>query len=114
MPSCTSSARSRSRASTASWLSATWSATLPDDVSERVLVAVDAANESRLGPEHRQLLDEAPLVIDIDHHHDNSRFGDLNLIVADASSTGEILRDLLAELGVDLTPPLPRRSTSRS
>jgi phosphoesterase RecJ-like protein len=80
--------------------------TLPDDVSERVLVAVDAANESRLGPEHRQLLDDAPLVIDIDHHHDNSRFGDLNLIVADASSTGEILRDLLAELGVDLTPPI--------
>ena len=80
--------------------------TLPDDVSERVLVAVDAANESRLGPEHRQLLDDAPLVIDIDHHHDNSRFGDLNLIVADASSTGEILRDLLAELGVGLTPPI--------
>jgi bifunctional oligoribonuclease and PAP phosphatase NrnA len=78
--------------------------TLPDDVSERVLVAVDAANESRLGPEHRQLLDATPLVIDIDHHHDNSRFGDLNLIVADASSTGEILRDVLAELGVDLTP----------
>jgi len=77
---------------------------LPDDVSERVLVAVDAANESRLGPEHRQLLEAAPLVIDIDHHHDNSRFGDLNLIVADASSTGEILRDVLAELGVELTP----------
>ena len=77
---------------------------LPEDVSERVLVAVDAANESRLGPEHQQLLDAAPLVIDIDHHHDNSRFGDLNLVVADASSTGEILRDLLAELGVDLTP----------
>ncbi len=78
--------------------------TLPNDVSKRVLVVVDAANESRLGPEHRQLLDEAPLVIDIDHHHDNSRFGDLNLIVPDASSTGEILRDVLAELGVDLTP----------
>ena len=77
---------------------------LPNDVSKRVLVVVDAANESRLGPEHRQLLDEAPLVIDIDHHHDNSRFGDLNLIVPDASSTGEILRDVLAELGVDLTP----------
>src|SRR5688500_10553680 len=78
--------------------------TLPDNVSERVLLVVDAANESRLGPEHRQLLDDAPLVIDIDHHHDNSRFGDLNLIVPDASSTGEIMRDVLAELGVDLTP----------
>jgi phosphoesterase RecJ-like protein len=79
---------------------------LPDDASKRVLVAVDAANESRLGPEHRHLLEAAPLVIDIDHHHDNSRFGHLNLVVPDASSAGEILRDVLAELGVELTPQI--------
>jgi phosphoesterase RecJ-like protein len=46
------------------------------------------------------------LVLDIDHHHDNTRFGDVNLIVADASSTGEVLRDVLAELGVELTPDI--------
>src|ERR1700752_4588009 len=51
-------------------------------------------------------LSRAPLVLDIDHHHDNTRFGDLNLIVADASSTGEVLRDVFAELGVELTPEL--------
>jgi phosphoesterase RecJ-like protein len=45
-------------------------------------------------------------VLDVDHHHDNTRFGDLNLIVADASSTGEVLRDVFAELGVELTPEL--------
>ena len=48
----------------------------------------------------------APLVLDVDHHHDNTRFGDVNLIVADASSTGEVLRDVFAELGVELTPEL--------
>ena len=32
-----------------------------------------------------------PLSIDVDHHHDNTRFGRINLIVADASSTGEVL-----------------------
>ena len=37
----------------------------------------------------------APLVVNVDHHHDNSRFGAVNLVVADASSTGEIVRDLL-------------------
>ena len=42
----------------------------------------------------------------VDHHHDNTRFGDVNLIVADASSTGEVLRDVFAELGVELTPEL--------
>jgi phosphoesterase RecJ-like protein len=75
----------------------------PADADQRVLVAVDAANERRLGPDPT-VLERAPLVIDIDHHHDNSRFGQLNHIEAGASSTGEILRDLIAELGVELTP----------
>ena len=75
---------------------------LPADSSERVLLAVDCANASRIGP-HLDLVGPAPFTIDIDHHHDNSRFGDVNLIVADASSTGEVLRDLFAELGVEIT-----------
>jgi phosphoesterase RecJ-like protein len=75
---------------------------LPADVHERVLLAVDCANERRLGPDP-SLYERAPLVIDIDHHHDNTRFGKLNYIDANASSTGEILRDLLRELGVELT-----------
>src|SRR6478752_1771643 len=78
---------------------------LPDDWRERVLIAVDCANESRLGPEPEPL-DGAPLVLDIDHHHDNSRFGNLNLIVPNASSTGEVLRDLFDELGIELTPEI--------
>ena len=54
----------------------------------------------------RRPVERAKLVIDIDHHHDNTRFGDVNLIVADASSTGEVLRDVFAELGVELTPEI--------
>jgi bifunctional oligoribonuclease and PAP phosphatase NrnA len=75
---------------------------LPPDVEERVVLALDCANESRTGL-NSGLLENAPLVIDVDHHHDNTRFGKINLIVPDASSTGEIVRDLLAELGVPLT-----------
>ena len=77
----------------------------PPDADERVLVAVDCASQSRLGAE-TALIERAPLTIDIDHHHDNSRFGDLNLIVADASSTSEIMRDLFRELGVEVTPEI--------
>ena len=77
----------------------------PEDAAERVLVALDCANEQRMGPD-TTLLGQAPLSIDIDHHHDNSRFGDLNLVVGDASSTGEVLRDVFAELGVELTPEI--------
>jgi phosphoesterase RecJ-like protein len=79
--------------------------TPPADAGERVLLAMDCANDSRLGASAETLL-RAPLVIDIDHHHDNTRFGHVNLVVADASSTGEIVRDLLAELGVPLTAEL--------
>jgi len=77
----------------------------PEDAAERVLIAVDCASESRLGPDEA-LLAGAPLVLDIDHHHDNSRFGAVNLVVPDASSTGEILRDLMRELDVRLTPEI--------
>jgi bifunctional oligoribonuclease and PAP phosphatase NrnA len=78
---------------------------VPDDAATRVLLALDCANESRLGPDP-EVLHSAPLVVNIDHHHDNSRFGAVNLVVADASSTGEIVRDLLDELGVELTPEI--------
>jgi phosphoesterase RecJ-like protein len=78
---------------------------LPKDAAERVLVAVDCANESRLGPDPA-ILHQAPFTIDIDHHHDNSRFGDVSLVVPDASSTGEVLRDVFAALGVELTPEI--------
>ena len=78
---------------------------LPDDAAGRTLVAVDAANESRLGAD-AAALHAAPYTINLDHHHDNSRFGDVNLVDAEASSTGEVLRGVLAALGVELTPEL--------
>ena len=51
-------------------------------------------------------VERTQLVVDVDHHHDNSRFGDVNLIVDDASSTAEIVRDILRELDVALTPEI--------
>jgi phosphoesterase RecJ-like protein len=78
---------------------------LPDDRADRVLLALDCANESRLGPDP-EVLHSAPLVVNVDHHHDNTRFGNVNCVVADASSTGEIVRDLLRELDVELTPDI--------
>jgi len=76
----------------------------PDDVSDRVLLALDCANESRIADP--EVLGRVQLAIDVDHHHDNTRFGQINLIVPDASSTGEVLRDLIAELNIELTPDL--------
>ena len=78
--------------------------TLPVDASGRVLVAVDCAKAERIGDQ--QAIGRAPVVVNIDHHHDNTRFGDVNLVVPDASSTGEVLRDVVAEVGLALTPDL--------
>jgi bifunctional oligoribonuclease and PAP phosphatase NrnA len=77
----------------------------PADHAERVLFAVDCAKEERLGPDP-SVLELAPLTVDVDHHHDNTRFGDVNLIVPEASSTGEIMSDVFRELGVEITPEI--------
>jgi phosphoesterase RecJ-like protein len=78
--------------------------TAPPDAGRRVLVAVDCAQESRIVDP--TLIGEAPLTVNIDHHHDNTRFGDVDLVVDDASSTAEVLADVFAGLGLALTPAI--------
>jgi bifunctional oligoribonuclease and PAP phosphatase NrnA len=78
---------------------------LPADAAGRVVIALDSATapRTRIPPD---LLAAAPLVVDVDHHHDNTRYGGINLVVPDASSTGEIVRDLLRELELELSPEI--------
>ena len=45
-------------------------------------------------------------MIDVDHHHDNSRFGGVNLIDGSASSTAEILVRIFDGLGAEITPAI--------
>ena len=78
---------------------------LPADVEDRVLLALDCANVERIGPAP-EAVERARVVLNVDHHHDNSRFGDVNLVVDDASSTAEIVRDIMAELDVPLSPDI--------
>jgi len=78
---------------------------LPADVEERILLALDCANVERIGPDP-EAVERARVVLNVDHHHDNSRFGDVNLVVDDASSTAEIVRDIMAELDVPLSPDI--------
>jgi phosphoesterase RecJ-like protein len=70
------------------------------------LLAVDCGNERRLGPDHAALRAAADKVVDIDHHHDNSRFGDANLVVGTASSSAEILAGVFDALGAEITPAI--------
>jgi phosphoesterase RecJ-like protein len=73
----------------------------PDDAAERTLLALDCASAARLGD--RPPAELAGLVVNVDHHHDNTRFGDVNLVDGRASSTAELVLRLLRAAGLPLT-----------
>jgi phosphoesterase RecJ-like protein len=75
---------------------------LPDDAGERTIVFLDCGNIDRMPVSF--LRREGAHILNIDHHHDNTRFGTTNLVVGHASCTAEILYGLFKQLGVDLTP----------
>jgi bifunctional oligoribonuclease and PAP phosphatase NrnA len=74
----------------------------PKDLEQRTIVFVDCGNLERNPAEALQR--HGMRIIDIDHHHDNTRFGTVNLVVPEASCTAEIVWDLMHGLGV--TPSL--------
>jgi bifunctional oligoribonuclease and PAP phosphatase NrnA len=73
----------------------------PEDVDERTIIFLDCGNIDR-NPVAAFKTDDAH-ILNIDHHHDNTRFGTVNHVVEDASCTAEIVWDLLCELRVDPT-----------
>jgi phosphoesterase RecJ-like protein len=73
----------------------------PADVIDRVLVFLDCGNIDRTGAAF--LRRDGAHLINIDHHHDNTRFGTVNLVDTDASCTAEIVYDLAALLGAEIT-----------
>jgi bifunctional oligoribonuclease and PAP phosphatase NrnA len=73
----------------------------PADIAERTVVFLDCGNIDR---NSAAVLRDGAHLLNIDHHHDNTRFGTLNHVVPDASCTAEIVWDLMRGLGVDPTP----------
>jgi bifunctional oligoribonuclease and PAP phosphatase NrnA len=76
----------------------------PADVVDRVLVFLDCGNIDRM-PVGFLRRDEAK-VLNIDHHHDNTRFGTLNLVDTNVSCTAEIVFQLAKLLGARITPQI--------
>jgi len=76
----------------------------PADVDERVVVFLDCGNIDRMPVDFLQR--EGLHIVNLDHHHDNTRFGTVNLVVPEASCTAEIVHALARELGVALTPSI--------
>jgi bifunctional oligoribonuclease and PAP phosphatase NrnA len=73
----------------------------PADLDERTIVFLDCGNLERNPAEAFQR--PGAHILNIDHHHDNTRFGTVNLVVPKASCTAEIVWDLMDGLGVEPT-----------
>jgi bifunctional oligoribonuclease and PAP phosphatase NrnA len=76
--------------------------TPPADIAERTIVFLDCGNIDRMPVDFLQA--EGLHILNIDHHHDNTRFGTVNLVWPDASSTAEMVWRLSKELDVEITP----------
>jgi bifunctional oligoribonuclease and PAP phosphatase NrnA len=73
----------------------------PADINDRVVIFLDCGNIDRMPVDF--LRTDGHKVINIDHHHDNTRFGTINLVDVGASCTAEIVYELAGVLGVELT-----------
>jgi phosphoesterase RecJ-like protein len=76
----------------------------PPDMDERIAVFLDCGNIDRMPVDFLQR--DGRHIVNIDHHHDNTHFGTVNLVVGDASCTAEILWELAHALGIELTPTM--------
>lgn len=76
----------------------------PADMADRTVVYLDCGNVDRVPVDF--LSNGANFRINIDHHHDNTLFGDVNLVETGASSTAEIVYELAIALGVEITPEI--------
>jgi bifunctional oligoribonuclease and PAP phosphatase NrnA len=73
----------------------------PEDLDERTIVFLDCGNLERNPAEAFRR--PGAHIVNIDHHHDNTRFGTVNYVLPGASCTAEIVWDLMYGLGVEAT-----------
>jgi phosphoesterase RecJ-like protein len=76
----------------------------PADMADRAVIFLDCGNIDRMPVDFLTAGDN--FVVNIDHHHDNTRFGDLNLVEVEASCTAEIVYDLARLLEVPISPEM--------
>ena len=75
----------------------------PADLAERTLIFLDCGNIDRTPAGGRSSASQGTPLVNIDHHHDNTRFGTINHVDPHASCTAEMVWDLMHALGVPIT-----------
>lgn len=75
----------------------------PADLADRTIVFLDCGNIDRMPV---SWLRDGQRILNIDHHHDNTRFGAINLVDVEASCTAEIVFEISDRLGAATTPSI--------
>ena len=78
----------------------------PGDVAERTIVFLDCGNIDRMPVDFLQA--DGLHILNIDHHHDNTRFGTVNLVCSIASCTAEMVWRIAKELDAEITPEIAK------
>jgi phosphoesterase RecJ-like protein len=76
-----------------------------------LICLIDCADRKRLcnfAKDDPSRLDGSVPIVNIDHHKTNSRFGVVNIVEPDASSSGEIVAEILKLWGTEITPDIAR------
>lgn len=78
--------------------------TVPADVE--MLICVDTGDWKRLGDRTQQLLVDFPLIVNVDHHGTNTRYGHLQVIEPETAACSFVLFNMLKSWGVKMTRPV--------
>ena len=95
----------RSPKNTPSSTPATWCKNPKAGPEFDLVIALDCASFERLGS-IGPAIQQRQLLVNIDHHQSNTRYGDLNWISGREASTGELVFRLLRVAGWPITPPM--------
>jgi len=71
-----------------------------------LVVLTDCPNPARTEGLLEQARGVGTTILNIDHHPDNHRYGDLNWVDPAAAATGEMVYELLVAAGIDVTPAM--------
>ncbi len=71
------------------------------DDPARTVIVLDSSDPDRLG-NFKDAVMKSNMIINIDHHVTNQRFGLLNYVNKTASATGEIVFGILMDLGIEM------------
>jgi bifunctional oligoribonuclease and PAP phosphatase NrnA len=84
--------------------------TPPADPDDRLVLALDCGSAARIGVDAARIAGEGAVIVNVDHHHDNTLFGTVDVVDPDAACTTRMVATLLEAMGIPLASlDLPAR-----